>query len=88
VLLGGGWDHTGGVGDGFDEAALWRFFDDATAGLSAPDRRAIGAAVAGHLAHGGQPSHTDIADLIAYATGAMSMAHYLTLTTRRRAAGG
>jgi hypothetical protein len=30
--------------------------------------------VAGHLAHGGQPTRTDIADLVAYATGAMSMA--------------
>ena len=79
-------DQTGVVG-GYDVTALWRWVDELTAQLSAADRAAIRAAVAGHVAHGGQPTRTDIADLVAYATGAMSMAHYLTITTHRRAAG-
>jgi hypothetical protein len=80
-------EQTGVVGDGYDVTALWRWVDELTGQLSAADRRAIRDAVAAHLTHGRQSSHTDIADLVAYATGSMSMAHYLTITTHRRAAG-
>jgi hypothetical protein len=80
-------DQTGVVGAGYDVTALGRWVDELTAQLSPADRYAIRGAVAGHVAHGGQPTHTDIADLVAYATGAMSMAHYLTITTNRRTAG-
>lgn len=58
-------DQTGVVGGGYDVAALWRWVDELTARLSATDRAAIREAVGGHLAHGGQPTHTDIADLVA-----------------------
>ena len=70
------------LGHGYDRAAVRHWVDELTAELAAPDQRALRAAVADNLTHGWQPTRATIADLVAYATGAMSMAHYLT-TLRR-----
>jgi hypothetical protein len=70
------------LGHGYDRAAVRHWVDELTAELAAPDQRALRAAIADNLTHGWQPTRAAIADLVAYATGAMSMAHYLT--TQRR----
>ena len=84
----GGGGETGAVAEGYDLAALWRCVDELTAELSAQDRRAVCDAVAEHVAQGWQPTHSQVTDLVAYASGAMSMAHYLTIVGNDRRAPG
>ena len=80
--------NTGAVEDGYDVAALWRCVDELTADLHAEDRGAVRDAIAEHVAEGWQPTHRDVADFVAYASGSMSMAHYLTTISNRRRATG
>lgn len=67
-----GWMTVAG-GDGDQLAALWRRGDELSA-----DRCAVRNAIANNVLDGHHPTADDIARLIAYAAGEMSMADYLT----------
>ena len=58
--------------------------DELSANLPPTDRRAVRNAIANSVLQGRQPSATDIANLVTFAAGTISMAEYLTLVTQDR----
>ena len=75
------------VSQGYDMAAVWRWVDELTAELTMRDRNTIRDAITDHMLQGWRPNcAADVTDLLAYATGTMSMAHYLTLVQHNRPA--
>lgn len=68
--------------DGEDLAELWRAVDDLSDDLPPADRRAVRDAIANSVLEGHHPTAGEIARLVAFATGRVSMAAYLTHMTQ------
>lgn len=70
------------VGEGDELAGLWRSVDDLSDDLAPADQRAVRDAIANSVLEGHHPSTAEIGRLVAFATGTISMADYLTAVTQ------
>lgn len=65
-----------------DLAVLWRRVDEHSAELPPAGRAAVRNAIANSVLSGWQPNTDDIAHLVAFAAGQISMADYITTVTK------